>query len=92
MDTAVSWTLNGQQPDAHLPYRYLDSYTVTFTSADSSCPTPSGMPQSQTVTEGRQAKRPSPDPKANGCLFDGWFTKDANNDSKIAYDFSQPVT
>ena len=92
VDTAVSWTLNGQQPDAHLAYRYLDSYTVTFTSADSSCPTPSAMPQSQTVTEGRQAKRPSPDPKANGCLFDGWFTKDANNDSKIAYDFSQPVT
>ena len=92
VDTAVSWTLNGQQPDAHLAYRYLDSYTVTFTSTDSSCPTPSGMPQSQTVTEGRQAKRPSPDPKANGCLFDGWFTKDIGNDSKIAYDFSQPVT
>ena len=92
VDTAVSWALNGQQPDTHLAYRYLDSYTVTFTSTDSSCPTPSGMPQSQTVTEGKQAKRPYPDPKANGCLFDGWFIKDASNDSKIAYDFSQTVT
>ena len=92
VDTTVSWTLNGQQPDAHLAYRYLDSYTVTFTSADSSCPAPSGMPQNQTLAESKQAKRPSPDPKANGCLFDGWFIKDAGNDSKIAYDFSQPVT
>ena len=92
VDTAVSWTLNGQQPDTHLAYRYLDSYTVTFTSTDSSCPTPSGMPQSQTVTEGRQAKRPFPNPKADGCLFDGWFIKDTSNDSWIAYDFSQPVT
>lgn len=92
VDTTVSWTLNGQQPDAHLAYRYLDSYTVTFTSADTSCPAPSGMPQNQTIAESKQAKRPSPDPKANGCLFDGWFIKDAGNDSKIAYDFSQPVT
>ena len=92
VDTAVSWTLNGQQPDAHLAYRYLDSYTVTFTSTDSSYPTPSGMPQNQTVTEGRQAKRPFPNPKADGCLFDGWFTKDTSNDSWIAYDFSQQVT
>ena len=92
VDTAVTWTLNGQQPDAHFPYRYLDSYTVTFTSADTSCPAPSGMPQNQTLAENKQAKRPSPDPKANGCLFDGWFIKDTNNDSKIAYDFSQTVT
>ncbi len=92
VDTTVSWTLNGQQPDAHLAYRYLDSYTVTFTSADTSCPAPSGMPQNQTLAENKQAKRPSPDPKANGCLFDGWFIKDTNNDSKIAYDFSQTVT
>ena len=92
VDTTVSWTLNGQQPDTHLAYRYLDSYTVTFTSADTSCPAPSGMPQNQTLAENKQAKRPSPDPKANGCLFDGWFIKDTNNDSKIAYDFSQLVT
>ncbi|WP_232342915.1 InlB B-repeat-containing protein [Bifidobacterium choladohabitans] len=85
--------MNGQQPDVYLAYTYIGAnLTVVFTSADSSCPTPSGMPKSQTVTEGRQAKRPSPDPKADGCLFDGWFTKDAGNDSKIAYDFSQPVT
>ncbi|MCX8648719.1 chromosome condensation regulator RCC1, partial [Bifidobacterium sp. B4107] len=33
-----------------------------------------------------QAERPQPDPKADGCLFDGWFQ------DNVAYDFSQPVT
>ena len=93
VNVTVSWMMNGQQPDVYLSYTYIGAkLTVAFTSADSSCPTASGMPQSQTVTEGRQAKRPSPDPKANGCLFDGWFIKDAGNDSWIAYDFSQQVT
>ncbi|WP_338058848.1 InlB B-repeat-containing protein [Bifidobacterium mellis] len=93
-DVTVQWTINGaSQPDVHLTYRYDGpKYTVSFSNKDKSCPASSDMPQNQSVTEGGQAVRPYPDPKADGCLFDGWFIKDANGDSKVAYDFSQPVT
>ena len=93
-DVTVQWTINGaSQPDVHLTYRYDGpKYTVSFSNQDNSCPTSSDMPQNQSVTEGGQAMRPYPDLKADGCLFDGWFLKDANGGSKVAYDFSQPVT
>ncbi|MBI0144791.1 MULTISPECIES: RCC1 domain-containing protein [Bifidobacterium] len=93
-DVTVQWTINGaSQPDVHLTYRYDGpKYTVSFSNQDNSCPTSSDMPQNQSVTEGRQAMRPYPDLKADGCLFDGWFLKDANGKSDVAYDFSQPVT
>ena len=92
IDVTVTWSMNGQQPDVHLTYRYLGIYNVSFSSNDSSCPTPSGMSKDQTAAEGEQVKRPYPDPQAAGCLFDGWFIKDAKGDSNVAYDFSQPVT
>ncbi|MCX8673611.1 InlB B-repeat-containing protein, partial [Bifidobacterium sp. B4001] len=40
----------------------------------------------QTIPDGGQASRPSPDPSRDGYLFDGWFQ------GNIAYDFNQPVT
>ena len=85
-DVTVSWSMNGQQPDAHLFYRYLGSYTVAFDSTGGN-PVPD-----QRITEGRQATRPTADPARDGFLFDGWFLKDAKGGSKVAYDFSQPVT
>lgn len=93
VDVTVSWSMNGQQPDAHLLYTYIGpKYSVGFTSKNGSCPAPSGMPGNQPVIEGEQAKRPYPDPKSDGCMFDGWFIKDTKGDSNVAYDFSQPVT
>ena len=91
-DVTIIWGMNGQQPDAHLTYQYVNAYHVTF-SSDSDSPTaPSGMPGPQSVTEGRQATRPIADPTKDGFLFDGWFLKDSKGESKVAYDFSQPVT
>ena len=93
VNVTITWSMNGPQPDAYLSFTYTGpKYNVGFTSANASCPTPSGMPENQSVTEGGQVKRPYPDPKADGCLFDGWFLKDAKGDSNVAYDFSQPVT
>ena len=86
-DVAVSWSRNGQQPDAHLDYTYISSYTVAFDS-DGGKPTP----DPQRITEGQQAARPTASPAKDGFLFDGWFLKDARGDSNVAYDFSQPVT
>ena len=86
-DVTVSWSRNGQQPDAHLSYTYISSYTVAFDS-DGGKPTP----DPQRITEGQQATRPTASPAKDGFLFDGWFLKDAEGDSKVAYDFSQPVT
>ena len=62
------------------------SYRVVFDSADGS-----GI-DSQNVKDGALASRPEQDPTRDGYLFDGWFAKDANGDSKVAYDFTQPVT
>ncbi|MCX8648484.1 InlB B-repeat-containing protein, partial [Bifidobacterium sp. B4107] len=69
VDVRVVWNRNGPQPDAHLQYTYIaPEYQVGFTSKDSSCPAPAGMPPSQAVTQDGQAERPQPDPKADGCL------------------------
>ncbi|AFU71037.1 hypothetical protein BA20089_01510 [Bifidobacterium asteroides DSM 20089] len=62
------------------------SYQVVFDSDNGS------SVDSQTIAEGTQANRPAQDPTKDGYLFDGWFTKDAKGDSKVAYDFTQPVT
>ena len=86
-DVTINWNMNGQQPDAHLTYTYINPYTVTFDSAGGK-----QTPGPQRITEGRQAARPTTDPAKDGCLFDGWFLKDANGKSDVAYDFSQPVT
>ncbi|MCT8156883.1 RCC1 domain-containing protein [Bifidobacterium polysaccharolyticum] len=86
-DVTVSWSRNGQQPDAHLDYTYISSYTVAFDS-DGGKPTP----DPQRITEGQQAARPTASPAKDGFLFDGWFIKDAKGKSDVAYDFSQPVT
>ena len=92
VNVTVSWSMNGPQPDAYLSYTYTGpKYKVGFTSTDAACPTPSGMPADRSVIEGGQVKRPYPDPKADGCLFDGWFLKDAKGGSNVAYDFSHPV-
>ena len=87
VDVAISWTMNGQQPDAHLTYTYISSYTVAFDSAGGK-----PAPGQQIITIGKQATRPTTDPARDGFLFDGWFLKDANGKSDVAYDFSQPVT
>ncbi|WP_367379023.1 InlB B-repeat-containing protein [Bifidobacterium sp. A11] len=93
VNVTITWSMNGPQPDAYLSYTYTGpKYSVGFTSVDAACPAASGMPGDQSVTEGNQVKRPYPDPKADGCLFDGWFLKDAKGGSNVAYDFSQPVT
>ena len=86
-DVAVSWSRNGQQPDAHLDYTYINPHTVTFDS-DGGNP----VPDPQRITIGKQATRPTSSPAKDGFLFDGWFLKDAKGESKVAYDFSQPVT
>ena len=86
-DVTVSWSRNGQQPDAHLTYTYISSYTVAFDSAGGK-----PAPGPQRITGGQQATRPITDPAKDGFLFDGWFLKDAKGGSKVAYDFSQPVT
>ena len=86
-DVTVSWNRNGQQPDAHLTYTYISSYTVAFDSAGGK-PTPG----QQRITGGQQATRPTTDPARDGFLFDGWFLKDAKGGSDVAYDFSRPVT
>ena len=62
------------------------SYQVVFDSDNGT------SVDSQTIAEGTQASRPAEDPTKDGYLFDGWFTKDAKGDSKVAYDFTQPVT
>ena len=86
-DVTVFWNRNGWRPDAHLDYTYIITYTVAFDSAGGN-PTPG----QQRITEGQQATRPTSSPARDGFLFDGWFLKDANGGSKVAYDFSQPVT
>ena len=86
-DVTVSWSRNGWRPDAHLDYTYIITYTVAFDSAGGD-----PVPDQQRITGGRQATRPITDPARDGFLFDGWFLKDAKGDSKVAYDFSQPVT
>ena len=86
-DVTVSWSRNGQQPDARLTYTYINPHTVTFDS-DGGNP----VPDPQRITIGKQATRPTSSPAKAGFLFDGWFLKDANGGSKVAYDFSQPVT
>ena len=86
-DVTVSWNRNGQQPDARLTYTYISSYTVAFDSAGGK-----QTPGQQRITGGQQATRPTTDPAKDGFLFDGWFLKDANGKSDVAYDFSQPVT
>ncbi|MCT8158372.1 RCC1 domain-containing protein [Bifidobacterium polysaccharolyticum] len=86
-DVTISWSRNGQQPDAHLNYNYLGSYMVAFDSTDGK-----PIPDEQQITEGQQATRPTTNPSRDGFLFDGWFLKDSKGDSKVAYDFSQPVT
>ncbi|WP_176694630.1 RCC1 domain-containing protein [Bifidobacterium polysaccharolyticum] len=86
-DVTVSWSRNGQQPDARLTYTYINPHTVTFDS-DSGKP----VPDHQQITIGKQATRPITDPAKDGFLFDGWFIKDAKGKSDVAYDFSQPVT
>ena len=86
-DVTVSWSRNGQQPDAHLSYTYINPHTVTFDS-DGGKPTP----DPQRITIGKQATRPTSSPAKAGFLFDGWFLKDAKGGSNVAYDFSQPVT
>ena len=86
-DVTVSWNRNGQQPDAHLTYTYINPHTVTFDSAGGK-----PAPGQQRITVGKQATRPTTDPARDGFLFDGWFLKDAKGDSNVAYDFSQPVT
>ncbi len=86
-DVAVSWSRNGQQPDAHLDYTYINPHTVTFDS-DGGNP----VPDPQRITIGKQATRPTSSPAKDGFLFDGWFIKDTKGGSKVAYDFSQPVT
>ena len=87
VDVAISWTMNGQQPDTHLDYTYINSYTVTFDSAGGQ-----QTPGQQIITIGKQATRPTASPARDGFLFDGWFLEDANGKSDVAYDFSQPVT
>ena len=88
VDVTVEWTRNGQQPDAHLVYKYDGSkYTVTFDSTGGT-----STPDAQQVLDGDQASRPDKDPAKDGYLFDGWFLKDSKGDSNIAYDFNQPVT
>ena len=102
--TKLEETATGQQKDASFstatpvvtptlatatsgrPQTASTSYQVIFDSADGS------NVDSQTIAEGTQASRPAKDPIRKGYQFDGWFTKDANGDSKIAYDFTQPVT
>ena len=69
-----------KSPDSQKLARSSTQYTVTFTNLQ-------GADIQQSVTDGRQAKRPD-DPTKDGYLFDGWF----NGDTPIAYDFSQPVT
>ena len=91
VDAVIAWSLNGIRPDARLSYTYDGPYTVTFAQGSVNAPV-SGIPSNQYVYECSRAKRPYPDPKAAGFLFDGWFLKDAKGDSKVAYDFSQPVT
>ena len=53
--------------------------------------TPSPLDTTPTLAPA-QPSRPAEDPTRDGYLFDGWFTKDAKGDSKVAYDFTQPVT
>ncbi|MBI0063925.1 RCC1 domain-containing protein [Bifidobacterium polysaccharolyticum] len=86
-DVTVSWSRNGQQPDARLDYTYINPHTVTFDSAGGN-----PVPDPQRITIGKQATRPTSSPAKAGFLFDGWFLKDANGKSDVAYDFSQPVT
>ena len=88
----ISWSMNGPQTDATLSYKYDGAdHAVNFAKGCTDC-TVSGMPAQQSITDGNQASRPYPDPSRDGFLFDGWFLKDAKGDSKVAYDFSQPVT
>ena len=56
------------------------AWTVSFDTAGG------GSVGRQTIPDGSQASRPSPDPVRDGYLFDGWFQGD------VAYDFTQPVT
>ena len=86
-DVIINWSMNGPQPDAHLDYTYISSYTVAFDS-DGGNPTPGP----QRITRGQRATRPIASPAKDGFLFDGWFLRDAKGESKVAYDFSQPVT
>ncbi|WP_445339114.1 RCC1 domain-containing protein [Bifidobacterium sp. ESL0822] len=80
VDVVITWKMNGERPDAHLSYRYLDNYLIIF---DPDGGNGFGF---QIVTEGNRLKPPAKDPTKNKHLFDGWFV------GNIAYDFSRPVT
>ena len=73
-------------PRDHLQTRSSVEYSVIFTDPEGGNST-----FSQNVNDGNQAIRPT-DPSRNGYLFDGWFICDTSGESKVAYDFSQPVT
>ncbi|MBI0063922.1 InlB B-repeat-containing protein [Bifidobacterium sp. W8117] len=73
-------------PRNHLQTRSSVEYSVIFTDPEGGNST-----FSQNVNDGNQAIRPT-NPSRNGYLFDGWFICDTSGESKVAYDFSQPVT
>ena len=75
------------RPRGDKPSRTMDSssYAITF-DPDGGSQAPGSPALNQSVTAGHLASPPSV--TKSGCLFDGWFLKD----SKVAYDFSKPVT
>ena len=73
-------------PRNHLQTRSSVAHSVVFTDPEGGNAT-----FSQNVNDGSHAVRPT-DPSRNGYLFDGWFISDTDGESKVAYDFSQPIT
>ncbi|WP_445338237.1 InlB B-repeat-containing protein [Bifidobacterium sp. ESL0822] len=73
-------TLDAADDAAAVQAQSSAAWTVSFDTAGG------GSVDRQTVPDGGQASRPSPDPARDGYLFDGWFQGD------VAYDFTQPVT
>ncbi len=64
---------------------WLKKHVVTFNTNGHGT-----APESQYITDGESAKRPSPDPQASNYQFQGWYVNEACTGSP--YIFSTPVT
>ena len=81
------WSIGGAAQQG----QSIGNYTFTPTAQKITFDSDGGSSASdQFVTAGKQASRPTVT-KA-GFLFDGWFIKEADGSSNVAYDFSSPVT
>lgn len=81
------WAIGGAKQQGQV----IADYTFTPTAQKIVFDSDGGSQASnQSVTAGQLASPPTV--TKSGCVFDGWFVEDADGSSRVAYDFSKPVT